>query len=470
MAELEGDYLVKSREEIQRILEGRWLSIFPNAYLGDDSILKIQFEILASQMESIFVSNQIVLEDIFMQTASVIGLEKYGRMFGIDRKLGLPSTGTVKFSGEGGAFIELGTELSTDSSLDDPIYFVTTEDGTIPNPGVPSACSAALGTAASNTVSGNVTYKVSFFTDEGETAGSAASQTVVAANNRVELTSIPIGGTGTVGRYIYRDTDGSGFNRIATINDNTAVTHTDSFSGTGGSTILSVSTAEQLSIDVKSEDVGEDKNVEINEIAVLVDSGSGVISVTNVAAFSGGTNIEDIEEFRFRLLDAVANSQSGSKEDLEAWAEEIEGVEQATAFPNDNEGTTETGHATVRISGPNGSIPSTAVQDEVLTYLESKDLAIIVLHVTTFTANPENVSVTITLESGYVLADIEENVKTNITTYINSLSVGGTMYIAGIIGAVFNVPGVANLDVTTPTSDQTQNATDKATPGTITVS
>ncbi len=53
-----------------------------------------------------------------------------------------------------------------------------------------------------------------------------------------------------------------------------------------------------------------------------------------------------------------------------------------------------------------------------------------------------------------------------ISNYIASIPVGGTIYKAGIIDAVYGLPGIA--DVTTTFVNTTTAATHKPTPGLIT--
>jgi uncharacterized phage protein gp47/JayE len=202
----------------------------------------------------------------------------------------------------------------------------------------------------------------------------------------------------------------------------------------------------------------------------VTDSVSGVSTVTNPAAFTGGTDPEDIEAFRQALLDYVRNPQAGSKTDLELWAESVDGVESATAFPNDNLGVSTPGHVTVRITAPGGTVPSTDVQTAVATFLATKDLANITIHVGTFTSKSINVTVTTTLQSGYALVDVSASVQKAISDYITSVPVNGTVYLAGIYDAVFGLPGIATIVINSPGTDTTSLATEKPVPGTIMVS
>jgi uncharacterized phage protein gp47/JayE len=144
-------------------------------------------------------------------------------------------------------------------------------------------------------------------------------------------------------------------------------------------------------------------------------------------------------------------------------------VETATVFENDNLGTPTNGHVTVRISGPGGTVPSAGVQADVLAHLEEKDIANIILHVGTFTAVPTAVTVDVTVHADYTLPQVTPSVQAAVSDYINSLEVGATMMLSGIVDAVFGLAGITDVVVSSPGSNQSTAATSKRTAGTITV-
>lgn len=112
-------------------------------------------------------------------------------------------------------------------------------------------------------------------------------------------------------------------------------------------------------------------------------------------------------------------------------------------------------------------MPSGTVVSNVLAELQSHDLANITILVGTFTPHVYSPTVDVTTASGYSLADVTPSVQAAVTDYINGLDVGSTVYAAGIIAAVFNLPGVINA--TTTFTDSTAAATEKPTAGTVTV-
>lgn len=459
----------KDREQIISELIANLQARLPDANVGVDSAFRIMYESWAPTVESLFLALQLLHDDMFPQTASALALMRDGELWGRPIKGGVAAIGTLRFSGVGGTTIPEGTLAAAPSSSETTLRFATTDVASIPAPGLPAAPVAADGGAGS-LVAGTYEYAVTFTTALGETAiGAVSNALILAVSHQTNLTAIPLGGTGTVGRKVYRRKNGGVFALVTTLANNTATSYTDTvLDASLGGPPPSTSTAEQVDIAAAAEDVGIEYNVGINTVTTLSDSVTGVTSVTNPVAFAAGGDQEDIEVFRSELLEFIRAPKSGSPADLEAWAEAIDGVETATAFTNDNLGVTTNGHTTVRITGPGGTVPGSTVIVAVLAELQSHDLANITIHVATFTPHPVSPTVTITPATGYLVADIHDAVVAAISDYITSVPVGGTVYEAGIKDAVFGLPGVATL--TTSFTDTATASTEKATPGTITVS
>jgi uncharacterized phage protein gp47/JayE len=463
----------RTREDILADMLAAWSAVIPDIYLGEDGVLRILTDIEAGQYENVFLANQLLLEDLFIQSASLQSLQRYGEMYGLLIDSGTPSTGTITFTGDGGTYIPFDAEVGYDPGGGlDIVYFQTTLDGTIPNPGLPTACTAAINATAGN-LNGLYEWLVTFVTSGGETLTSPISNAISPVNQQANLTVIPLGGTGTTARNIYRRKNGTGdFRLVTTIANNTATTYTDNvLDATVAAAAIApiVNTATRISLPAASEEVGAEGNVVAGTITILTNAPATLTDVINAAAFTGGSDPEDTEEYRQRLMQHLQNPSSGSSLDMKMWAEEVPGVETATVFPNDNLGTPVNGHVTVRIAGPGGSVPDSTVIANTLAALQEQDLATITVHVTTFTPVATNVTVDVTTSGSYTLSDVTLNVQNEITNYINALGVGETLMISGIIDAVFGLPGISDVIVTTPATNQTTTATQKRTPGTITV-
>ncbi|MEP7233980.1 MAG: T9SS type A sorting domain-containing protein [Ignavibacteriota bacterium] len=84
--------------------------------------------------------------------------------------------------------------------------------------------------ASTGVLKGSYQYKITFVTAQGETQGGTTFATIDPAAGRVGLSSIPKGPTGVTKRKIYRTLSGGADGTqkfVATINNNTAVTYTD---------------------------------------------------------------------------------------------------------------------------------------------------------------------------------------------------------------------------------------------------
>jgi len=112
------------------------------------------------------------------------------------------------------------------SGANDGMNFLeTAPDTPLSAPGAPSLALAA-GTELGI---GLYQYAVAFATANGETTpGTPAEITTTAGNQRVQLSSIPVGPSGTTARRIYRSAVGGGQKKlVTTINDNVTTSYLD---------------------------------------------------------------------------------------------------------------------------------------------------------------------------------------------------------------------------------------------------
>src|SRR5262245_40142130 len=249
------------------------VAAIPDAYVGEDGLWRITFEIEAGQMENLFLAHQILLQDMFIQTASGAALERHGEQYKYPTKLGTNAEGTLTFDGEDGTYIPIGSEAACDPGGGvDLLYFQTTQDGTIPMVGDPDPPTVALNATAGN-LNGTYEYKIAYASATGETLCSGESDTVIAVNQQANLTAIPVGGAGVVARRIYRAKDGSGiFRRIAEIANNTATTYTDNITDAvmnSGALEQSVDSARRIILNASARDVGVESNVAVGTVTIL---------------------------------------------------------------------------------------------------------------------------------------------------------------------------------------------------------
>jgi len=462
--------IYKTREDILAAMLAQLSGVIPDVYVGADGVIRIIFDIESGQFESLYLAEQLLLEDMFVTTASYQALVRYGDQYGLPMMLGTRSAGVVMFSGDDGTFIPQGSLVAYDPGNGiDPVYFTTTVDVSIPAPGDPDAPVVTASATAGNPT-GAYEYIVTFLTAQGETLPSEPSNILSVSAHQINVTAIPLGGPGTTGRNVYRDVNGAGnFRLVRSFLENTTASFVDNATDASiaaAQTPPAVDTAHRVPVQAQAQDVGIEGNVIAGTITVISDGPGGLTDVTNPNPFTGGTDPEDSELYRNRLLDFIRNPQTGSVADIQAWALNVPGVETATVFEN----TPVNGTVTVRITGPNGSIAPPETISAVQTALDELDYANITIIVASFTALVTDVTVDVTTTPDFTLAAVTPSVQLAVSNYINGLETGATMYLSGIVDSVFGLPGILDVIVTTPTTNQTTPAGSKRTTGTITVS
>jgi len=285
----------------------------------------------------------------------------------------------------------------------------------------------------------------------------------------MNISNIPIGGTGVTARRLYRDKNGANsYHRVVEISDNTTTTYVDNIADTAVAVspgVPTIDTSVLTQVDAIAVLPGLDGNAVAGSINVLTNAPLQLTSVINPQAFTGGTDIEDTETYRQRLLDFIQNPDTGSPADIKSWAESVDGVETATVTENKpTAGTVE-----VSITGPGGTIPSASVISATQATLDAQSYANITINVVTFTQLSTPVTVSVKVDPAFTLAGVTPSVQSAISNYINNLQVAETLMVAGIVDSVFGLQGILDVTVTTPASNQTTPAGQKRIPGTITV-
>ncbi|EGT3757678.1 TPA: baseplate J/gp47 family protein [Clostridioides difficile] len=206
---------------------------------------------------------------------------------------------------------------------------------------------------------------------------------------------------------------------------------------------------ENETVDIKAESriVGTIGNVSKGSISVLLGSISGVKSVTNKEDFRGGTDIEDEEHFRERVLVAEQEDKlSGASSDYIRWAKEVDGVGYAYVVPEWNGA----GTVKVLILDKNRKAATQELIDKVQEYIyplnisegENRDgKAPIGALVTVVTPDTLliNVKASFIFSNGFSEETVLNNLKTKIDKYLDKIDLGGTVSynaIQAIVGSM----------------------------------
>lgn len=348
------------------------------------------------------------LDEAFLPTASGEYLDAKGTEIGLERKEASVSEGFIRFLGLDGVVVPSGTTVSTGNETEEQVTALSfstnsvDEDGNsipaaertvegITDPDVPATVTLVPG---SGNISGDVIYKYTWVTalkDSesafGETAGSTPSLVLSATSDRVDI-EVPAPPTYS-GLYEIK-----GINIYRALNDGTGWTPyklilsgLGSFTG-GFSTsdnisnqefgiitklIPTVNTTGFVDIKATSDTEGAETNIVINRIKFLDDPISGIFKVTNPEVFSGGSDVEDDEEYRERLLEEVQKpSGAGNISDYIGWAKEVVGVEAASVIPEWEQqfgGSNGPGTVKVIVSGPDNQLINNDLVEKVRQYI-----------------------------------------------------------------------------------------------------
>lgn len=190
-------------------------------------------------------------------------------------------------------------------------------------------------------------------------------------------------------------------------------------------------------VDIKTEcrEAGTIGNVSKDSISVLLGSISGIKSVTNKEDFKGGTDIEDEEHFRERVLIAEQEDKlSGASSDYIRWAKEVDGVGYAYVVPE----WAGAGTVKVLILDKNRKAATQELIDKVQEYIyplnisegENRDgKAPIGALVTVVT--PEtlliNVKASFVFSNGFSQETVLNILKNKIDKYLDKIDIGGTV-------------------------------------------
>lgn len=130
------------------------------------------------------------------------------------------------------------------------------------------------------------------------------------------------------------------------------------------------------------------------------------------------------------------------------------------------------GWVNLAIYGTNGQTTSTLLSQVQQAVFNNAKAAGIQVNVIPATVKTVNVTVTASVPSAYNNATTQQNISSAITSYINNLDIGQSLYLAQLTAIIVGINGgsvVAQVTYTTPTTDVIVPADTLIIPGTITV-
>lgn len=234
---------------------------------------------------------------------------------------------------------------------------------------------------------------------------------------------------------------------------------------------------------------GADGNADAGTALTFDEAISGVNStVTTTVAITGGTDIEDEEVFRSRMLSAYQETpQGGSDADYKKWALAVSGVTRAwvtrrlmgagtvgvyimldsddesndSGFPSGTDGvsTSETQYSAAVATGDQLTVADALYADQPATAL-------------VYVCSPVKTEVDFTIAG---LSSADDDTKSSIETAINTVfftsgEPGGTIDLSDIQAGIAGIDGTAGFLITSPTTNITMATGGMPVLGTITYS
>lgn len=172
-------------------------------------------------------------------------------------------------------------------------------------------------------------------------------------------------------------------------------------------------------------------------------------TATATTALSGGSDVEDHEPYRARILARIRKPPNGGKtEDYIAWAKEVPGVTRAWAYP-DEQGR---GSMVVRFVRDNDAsiIPDAGEVATVQAYIEAQRPATARVYVVAPIPVPQNYTLSVTPNTAAVKAAVDAEFAAMIK---RDAEPGGTLFISRIREAASIAAGENNHAFTSPNAD-----------------
>ena len=222
----------------------------------------------------------------------------------------------------------------------------------------------------------------------------------------------------------------------------------------------------EAAVDVTAVEAGEDGNCDEGVVLTLESPISGVDSEATVGedGLSGGTDQEDDEDYRIRVLERLRSPpHGGSEADYIAWAKEVSGVTRVWVSP------LELGVGTVVVrfvrDDDDDLIPSAGEVDEVQDYIDERRPVTADVTVLAPTDTPMAVTLSITPDNSAVRAAVEAELEDLLR---REAEPGETVLLSHIRTAIGIAEGLTNYTLASPAADVTHTANQLATLGTVT--
>lgn len=195
-----------------------------------------------------------------------------------------------------------------------------------------------------------------------------------------------------------------------------------------------------VNVTVECQEIGAIGNVPANTITEFPLPIQGLVDVYNAEPTTGGYEPESDDELRERYYAKLQRpGKAGNKYHYEEWAMEVVGVGDVKVYPKWD------GPLTVKVVfvDSNKQPPDPELLQSVTDYIDGERPFGAIVTVEGASPKTIDVAVTLTLDNGYLLADVTEDIRFGIEEYFKTLSFTGTAVSwAKIGGIVIDTAGV----------------------------
>ena len=206
----------------------------------------------------------------------------------------------------------------------------------------------------------------------------------------------------------------------------------------------------------------------LNGVSVTLTSpiaGIDSIAAVDASGLTGGTDIEDIEDYRVRVIARWKKpTQGGNKDDYITWSKEVAGVTRAWSYPLENGDGTVVGRFMMDDAYADG-IPQAGDVATVQDYIDTKRPATANVTVAAPVAKAIDHTLSVTPDTPQIRLDIEAEIK---DLYRRRAEPGGGIYLIQINEAISIAEDEEDHNLTAPAADPTALPSEILVPGAFT--
>lgn len=197
---------------------------------------------------------------------------------------------------------------------------------------------------------------------------------------------------------------------------------------------------------------------------------TGIVSVTNEDALSGGADEETDDARKSRFVAYISTLARGTKPAIEVGAKTVTGVVKATAYDLDDDVAIPTGTVHLYIADSAGAASGTLISDvqDALDAYKPAGANVVIAAPSLVTVA---VTAVLTVASGFDRDTVVTEVEQQLTDYITSLDMGDDVYLSRLYQQIIdtNAAAIAFVTMTVPAADTVIALNQLARPGTLTI-